>query len=146
MHSILGSQLPRFSPEEKSLIKGSLDFIGINHYGTLYAKDCTLSTCSLGADHPIRGFVETTATRNGVPIGEPVPLCPPASVFIMLCCLLKYLIKKLVFNKICDIISFCFKQTGIAQFFVVPRGVEKLADYIKMRYHNIPMYITENGA
>ncbi|KAG4971819.1 hypothetical protein JHK85_038240 [Glycine max] len=106
MRSILGSKLPVFSPKEKSLIKGSLDFIGINHYGTLYAKDCTLSTCSLGADHPIRGFVETTATRNGVPIGEP---------------------------------------TGIAQFFVVPRGVEKLADYIKMRYHNIPMYITENG-
>ncbi|TKY49085.1 Beta-glucosidase 18 [Spatholobus suberectus] len=106
MRTILGSQLPVFSPKEKSLIKGSLDFIGINHYGTLYAKDCSLSACSLGADHPIRGFVEKTGTRDGIPIGDP---------------------------------------TGIADFFVVPRGMEKLVDYIKIRYHNMPMYITENG-
>ncbi|XP_027340252.1 beta-glucosidase 18-like isoform X3 [Abrus precatorius] len=106
MQSILGSQLPRFSPKEKSLIKGSLDFIGINHYGTLYAKDCSLSACSLGADHPIRGYVETTGMRDGIPIGD---------------------------------------QTGIARFFVVPKGMEKIVDYIKIRYHNMPMYITENG-
>ncbi|KAL2331449.1 hypothetical protein Fmac_019030 [Flemingia macrophylla] len=106
MQSILGSQLPVFSLEEKSLIKGSLDFIGINHYGTLYVKDCSLSSCPLGADHPISGFVETTGTRDDIPIGDP---------------------------------------TGKAKFFVVPRGFEKLLEYIKIRYHNIPMYITENG-
>jgi len=75
MRSILGSQLPKFSPEEKNLIKGSLDFIGINNYGTLYAKDCSLSACPLGADRPIRGFVETTGIRDGIPIGDQVPLC-----------------------------------------------------------------------
>ncbi|KAL2331450.1 hypothetical protein Fmac_019031 [Flemingia macrophylla] len=56
--------------QEKSLIKGSLDFIGIKHYGTLYAKDCSLSSCPLGADHPISGFVEKTGTRDGIPIGD----------------------------------------------------------------------------
>ncbi|XP_028188474.1 beta-glucosidase 18-like isoform X3 [Glycine soja] len=106
MRSILGSKMPVFSPVEKSLIKGSLDFIGINHYGTLYAKDCSLSTCSLGADHPIAGFLERTATRDGIPIGDP---------------------------------------TGVPDFFVVPRGMEKLVEYIKIRYRNMPMYITENG-
>ncbi|XP_061350447.1 beta-glucosidase 18-like [Gastrolobium bilobum] len=106
MRSILGSQMPRFSPKEKSLVKGSLDFIGINHYGALYVKDCSLSACPLGADHPIRGFVETTGMRDGIPIGD---------------------------------------QTGMPRFFVVPSGMEKLVDYIKMRYHNMPMYITENG-
>ncbi|RDX68030.1 Beta-glucosidase 18, partial [Mucuna pruriens] len=106
MRSILGSQLPVFSLKEKSLLKGSLDFIGINNYGTLYAKDCSLSACLLGADHPIRGYVETSGTRDGIPIGEP---------------------------------------TGKDRFFVVPRGMEKIVDYIKIRYHNMPMYITENG-
>ncbi|KAH1222799.1 putative inactive beta-glucosidase 14 [Glycine max] len=106
MHSILGSQLPRFSPEEKSLIKGSIDFIGINNYGTLYAKDCSLTACPLGTDRPIRGFVEATGTRDGIPIGD---------------------------------------LTGNPRFFVVPRGLEKIVDYIKIRYHNMPMYITENG-
>lgn len=72
MRSILGSQLPKFSHMEKSLLKESLDFIGINHYGTLYAKDCSHSACALGADHPIRGFVETTGMRDGIPIGDVV--------------------------------------------------------------------------
>ncbi|XP_020226287.1 beta-glucosidase 18 isoform X1 [Cajanus cajan] len=107
MHSILGRQLPRFSLKEKSLIKGSLDFIGINHYGTLYAKDCSLSACPLGTDRPIRGYVETTGTRDGIPIGD--------------------------------------EQTGMPKFFVVPSGMEKIVDYMKTRYHNMPMYITENG-
>ena len=30
-------------------------------------------------------------------------------------------------------------------FFVVPMGMEKIVDYINIRYHNMPMYITENG-
>ena len=84
MHSILGSQLPRFSPEEKSLIKGSIDFIGINNYGTLYAKDCSLTACPLGTDRPIRGFVEATGTRDGIPIGDLVPLCPSAALITVL--------------------------------------------------------------
>ncbi|KAK7244329.1 hypothetical protein RIF29_39149 [Crotalaria pallida] len=106
MQTILGNQLPRFSPKENSLLKGSLDFVGINHYGSLYAKDCYHSACAPGADHLIRGFVETSGMRDGIPIGDP---------------------------------------TGMTRFFVVPRGMEKIVDYIKIRYHNMVMYITENG-
>ena len=105
MRSILGSLLPKFSPEEKNLIKGSSDFIGINNYGTLYAKDCSLSACPLGADRPIRGFVETTGIRDGIPIGDQVLLCPPSVQTIVLYCLLKCLIKE-TFNIICDTFSF----------------------------------------
>lgn len=28
---------------------------------------------------------------------------------------------------------------------MVPRGMEEIVDYVKERYNNIPMYITENG-
>ncbi|KAL0328499.1 UNVERIFIED_CONTAM: Beta-glucosidase 18 [Sesamum calycinum] len=108
-----GSELPSFSPEERELLRDSIDFIGINHYGTLYAKDCIHSSCicndsscSQGGDRPIRGFVYTTGERNGVTIGE---------------------------------------RTGMSRFFVVPRGMEDIVQYMKERYHNKPMFVTENG-
>ncbi|KAL2247540.1 UNVERIFIED_CONTAM: Beta-glucosidase 18 [Sesamum indicum] len=108
-----GSELPSFSSEERGLLRDSIDFMGINHYGELYAKDCIHSSCvcndsvyTLGSDRLIRGFVYTTGERNGVPIGEP---------------------------------------TGMSQFFVVPRGMEDIVNYMKERYHNKPMFVTENG-
>lgn len=29
--------------------------------------------------------------------------------------------------------------------YVVPDGMEKIMDYLKERYDNVPMYVTENG-
>lgn len=37
MRTRVGSRLPKFSPSEAALVKGSLDFVGINHYTTFYA-------------------------------------------------------------------------------------------------------------
>ncbi|XVF78173.1 hypothetical protein PTKIN_Ptkin14bG0108400 [Pterospermum kingtungense] len=65
------SALPSFSPEETEYVKGSIDFIGLNHYSTLYAKDCIHSPCVSGGDHFIRGFTYTTEEKDGVLIGEP---------------------------------------------------------------------------
>lgn len=108
-----GSELLTFTSEERQLMRDSIDFLGLNHYSTLYAKDCIYSSCTCfvpscvpGGDRAIRGFVSTTGIRDGVAIGEP---------------------------------------TGMARFFVVPRGMEEVVDYIKERYHNKPMFITENG-
>jgi hypothetical protein len=72
MRQIIGSELPRFSPRERELVQGSLDFIGINHYSTLYVKDCTHSACPAGGDRPIKGFLTPTGYRDGISIGEPV--------------------------------------------------------------------------
>ncbi|XP_058218328.1 probable inactive beta-glucosidase 14 isoform X2 [Rhododendron vialii] len=36
-------------------------------------------------------------------------------------------------------------RTGMASFFVVPRGMEEIVNYVKDRYHNKPMYVLENG-
>ncbi|KAI8006204.1 Beta-glucosidase 18 [Camellia lanceoleosa] len=66
-----GNKLPTFSPEEVNYIKGSIDFIGINHYSTYYAKDCIHSSCTLVVgDGEIIGFSYITGERNGVLIGE----------------------------------------------------------------------------
>lgn len=37
MKTRVGSRLPRFTQSESALVKGSLDFVGINHYTTYYA-------------------------------------------------------------------------------------------------------------
>ncbi|KAJ8760984.1 hypothetical protein K2173_022022 [Erythroxylum novogranatense] len=39
MRTRVRDRLPKFSKSETSLIKGSLDFVGINHYTTWYTKD-----------------------------------------------------------------------------------------------------------
>ncbi|XP_038899222.1 beta-glucosidase 18-like isoform X2 [Benincasa hispida] len=106
MREVFGNQLPSFSDSEKNIIRGSLDYICVNHYTTLYTKDCLYSACSNGGDRPIKGFLDTMGYRDGVSIGDP---------------------------------------TGVDRFFVVPRGLEKIINYIKQRYPNIPIYVTENG-
>ncbi|TQD78836.1 hypothetical protein C1H46_035616 [Malus baccata] len=63
-------EMPRFSPKEKELLRGSIDFIGLNHYTTLYAKDCFHSPCPSGGDHAIRGYVNTTGHWDDAAIGE----------------------------------------------------------------------------
>ncbi|XP_057971557.1 beta-glucosidase 18-like [Malania oleifera] len=105
MHNFLGSDLPKFSPSESNNLKDSIDFIGINHYSTLYAKDCIYSPCQSG-NNAIQGFVYRTGERDGVPIGE---------------------------------------KTAMPKNFVVPSGLEKLINYLKTRYNNKPMFVTENG-
>ena len=72
MRRYLGNELPSFSVEKAKMVKGSLDFIGLNHYTTFYVKDCLHSSCIEGNDRAISGFVQMSSDRDGVPIGEPV--------------------------------------------------------------------------
>ncbi|CAK9173630.1 unnamed protein product, partial [Ilex paraguariensis] len=37
------------------------------------------------------------------------------------------------------------EPTGMPAFFVVPRGMEEIVNYLKNRYRNKPMFVTENG-
>lgn len=73
-----GNELSIFSPDERVMLQDSIDFIGINHYTTLYVRDCIHSACLCngsicdGSDRAIQGFVYTTGERDGIPIGEPV--------------------------------------------------------------------------
>lgn len=39
MQDLVGSRLPTFTAEMSKLLAGSLDFLGINHYTTLYARN-----------------------------------------------------------------------------------------------------------
>ena len=44
MKKNVGSRLPPFTKVQSELIKGSLDFIGINHYFSVYVSDRPLDT------------------------------------------------------------------------------------------------------
>ncbi|KAF8702699.1 hypothetical protein HU200_032522 [Digitaria exilis] len=74
MRQLLGSRLPSFSPEERRKLGYKLDFIGINHYTTLFVRDCMFSSgCPLRQEtHQAQAAV--TGERNGLPIGPPTPM------------------------------------------------------------------------
>jgi len=39
MQNIVGDRLPKFTKEEVKMVKGSMDFVGINQYTTYYIFD-----------------------------------------------------------------------------------------------------------
>lgn len=39
MENLVGERLPEISPEMSEFLKGSLDFVGLNHYTTLYVRN-----------------------------------------------------------------------------------------------------------
>lgn len=39
MQTLVGDRLPEITPDISEFITGSLDFVGINHYTSLYAKN-----------------------------------------------------------------------------------------------------------
>ncbi|RLM73066.1 putative inactive beta-glucosidase 14 [Panicum miliaceum] len=71
MRRILGSSLPEFTLKQKKKLQATkLDFIGLNHYTTLYVKDCIFSPCEVD---PIDGdarVVSSATGHDGVLIGE----------------------------------------------------------------------------
>ncbi|XP_015691520.1 LOW QUALITY PROTEIN: beta-glucosidase 18-like [Oryza brachyantha] len=106
MLRLLGERLPSFSPEDRRRLRYKLDFIGVNHYTTLYVKDCVFSACPLGKQTQ-HARAAVVGERNGLPIGTP---------------------------------------TAMPKFYVVPDGMEKMVtSFMKSRYNNVPMFITENG-
>eukprot|EP01018_Ginkgo_biloba_P023263 Gb_04873 [translate_table: standard] len=67
MRKIVNSRLPTFTVEESNRLKGTLDFIGINHYTTNYVFDVPRSTTPKSYLDDIA--VERTGYRDGVIIG-----------------------------------------------------------------------------
>ncbi|KAJ6749973.1 hypothetical protein OIU85_000584 [Salix viminalis] len=67
MHDFVGGRLPKFTPEESEMLKGSYDFIGINYYTTYYAQNTDADYQSVGFMSDARA--SWTGERNGIPIG-----------------------------------------------------------------------------
>ncbi|CAH9061215.1 unnamed protein product [Cuscuta epithymum] len=68
MQTILGKRLPTFTPDEVKMVKGSIDYVGINQYTTYYMSDPHSNK------PPVPGYqndwnVKFSFEKNGVPVG-----------------------------------------------------------------------------
>ncbi|KAE9597343.1 putative beta-glucosidase [Lupinus albus] len=110
MRSSVGNRLPKFSEADVALVKGSLDFVGINHYTTFYARD--------NSTNVVRTVLHDSLANSGT------------------ITLRKYLTQ------------FSNSVGGFANsiwLYIVPQGMRSLMNYIKQKYGNPPVVITENG-
>ncbi|WCJ18992.1 beta glucosidase 17 [Euphorbia peplus] len=70
MRRMLGNRLPRFTKEESKLIKGSLEFVGINYYTARYVQHSTHSSFTSNLSYTSDPHVTESVDKNGIPIGE----------------------------------------------------------------------------
>uniref|UniRef100_A0ACD5VKG1 Uncharacterized protein n=1 Tax=Avena sativa TaxID=4498 RepID=A0ACD5VKG1_AVESA len=107
MRKKIGKRLPRFTAAEAALVKGSMDFIGINHYTTYYTSHIDINIIHrLFPDTSTDVGTFSQGFTNGTAIGD---------------------------------------RAHSLWLFIVPRGMRSVANYVKDRYNNPPVYITENG-
>lgn len=107
MKNLVEERLPEISSEMSKFLMGSLDFVGLNHYTTLYARnDRTHIRKLILQDASSDNAVITTPFRAGVAIGE---------------------------------------RAASRWLHVVPWGITKLARYVRDKYGNPPVVMTENG-
>ncbi|OIV94197.1 hypothetical protein TanjilG_28136 [Lupinus angustifolius] len=120
MKSRVGSRLPKFSQAEAALLKGSLDFVGINHFTTYYVKDDSINIT--------KRILKDALTDNG-------------ALFLSTT-------KSLLSNPFISAFNgtnFIGEITSSTWLYIVPEGIRSLMNYIKQKYGNIPIIITENG-
>ncbi|GMY25874.1 beta-glucosidase 40 [Fagus crenata] len=107
MRSRVGTRLPSFSKSEASLLKGSLDFVGINYYTTFYARHNSSDLIGkLLNDSIADSGAMTLPFKDGKAIGDKA-----SSIWL----------------------------------YIVPEGLRNLMNYIKQKYGNPLVIITENG-
>nr|UTN00717.1 BGlu2 [Centaurium erythraea subsp. erythraea] len=68
MKELVGSRLPKFSPEESKKLRGSYDFLGLNYYTGTYVTDAPKSTGEM-LSYDTDAHVTYTYERNGKLIG-----------------------------------------------------------------------------
>ncbi|XP_015966955.1 beta-glucosidase 44 [Arachis duranensis] len=106
MQNIVGNRLPKFSVEEVKIVKGSMDFVGINQYTTYYMAAPHLSKPPKVPGYQQDWNVAFVYAKNGKPIG------PKAYSYWL---------------------------------YNVPWGLYKALIYIKERYGNPTVILSENG-
>eukprot|EP01018_Ginkgo_biloba_P013679 Gb_30772 [translate_table: standard] len=73
MKQRVGNRLPAFSREQSRMVKGSLDFVGVNHYTTYYATNNNTNLIGILLNDTVSDSGAVTIPfRNGVAIGDRV--------------------------------------------------------------------------
>lgn len=66
----VGKRLPTFTQDESNQIKGSLDFVGVNHYATLNVKDNPSSSDIESRDVNSDMAIKLISERGDTPLGQ----------------------------------------------------------------------------
>lgn len=70
MRALVRERLPKFSPKEVFMLKGSFDFLGINYYTGNFASNVP-SPISINVSYTTDSLAKLTTERYGIPIGAP---------------------------------------------------------------------------
>ncbi|XP_017974101.1 PREDICTED: beta-glucosidase 12 [Theobroma cacao] len=73
MRSAVGSRLPKFSEAQSKMLKGSLDFLGVNHCTTNYVENAPSSN-KVNLSYADDRRIKLTTEKKGVSIGLPTAL------------------------------------------------------------------------
>ncbi|XP_031274801.1 beta-glucosidase 17-like [Pistacia vera] len=68
MRYLVGNRLPNFTDEQSILVKGSLNFVGVNYYTARYVEDSNSNSSLLS--YTTDSHVTYSTEKNGIPIGE----------------------------------------------------------------------------
>ncbi|KAJ4969590.1 hypothetical protein NE237_002689 [Protea cynaroides] len=71
MRTLVGDRLPEFSKNQSLMVKGSLDFLGLNYYTANYAADDVQLNKTLIISSTTDSHVHFTVSKNGTLIGAP---------------------------------------------------------------------------
>jgi len=74
IRNVAGSRLPSFTKEQAQKVQGSLDFIGVNHYFTLYCFDVPREVAHISRDYAQDMSVGMAVEQDGIPISNKTSL------------------------------------------------------------------------
>uniref|UniRef100_A0A1D1YF46 Beta-glucosidase 22 n=1 Tax=Anthurium amnicola TaxID=1678845 RepID=A0A1D1YF46_9ARAE len=77
MKKIAGSKIPSFTQSQSKQLKGSIDFLGLNHYVSAYIADEPNDSQSGPRDYNADISVRFTVSRNQTPSGQLIPFGIP---------------------------------------------------------------------
>jgi beta-glucosidase/6-phospho-beta-glucosidase/beta-galactosidase len=137
----LGDRLPRFTDSQRLEMIGSLDFMGLNHYSTLYASAKTENSIYRGywADMDVNFSADPSWHKNVMVSAFSSSISHYMCVFVFLS--YTYDIFNSKFSTRVTLIINCYSKGWSTN----PDGCRELLRWISKRYVGIPIVITENG-
>ncbi|KAJ0043167.1 hypothetical protein Pint_18646 [Pistacia integerrima] len=104
MQEIVGERLPKFTPEEVLMVKGSIDYVGVNQYTTYYTYEPDTKPQPTAYSNDWNAIF--AYDRRGEPVGP---------------------------------------RANSPWLYMVPWGLYNAVTYVKERYGNPIMFLSENG-
>nr|KYP33118.1 hypothetical protein KK1_046058 [Cajanus cajan] len=162
MKELVKDRLPIFTEEEKTLVRGSIDFIGINYYRSFYARHEPNKSAIAGVDNFDALVVREVLNANGESLGylenSTKSFVYPEGLYNVLIFLTnKYQTPKIyitenVYNKINTDNTAALKKLGINSYRfsinwsrILPEGLYNVLIFLTNKYQTPKIYITENG-